>query len=145
MKEWFQGLTCEDGKAERCRLRGIVFWVLVVVFAASLLYGLKHARGEEVPLHVLEKDGVEIRLMGTPCVDQTSIGLIQPAYLPRFRAIDSVWPERDGTRKRYAGCWMALTSEEAGGEEVFLLVFEDRATGAVPKSEFRKMRGQSGA
>jgi hypothetical protein len=40
---------------------------------------------------------------------------------------------------------MDLTKEEAGGEESFLLVFEDQQHGVVPKSEFKKAKGQSGA
>lgn len=121
-----------------------LLWALAAGLAiAGVLYAAK-AHSVDIPLHVLEKGNVEIRLMGTPCVDPASIAQIRPIVLHRFRAIESVWPERDGSRKAYAGCWAELTAEEAG-EEVFLLVFSDGASGGIPKSEFKKVKGQSGA
>ena len=125
----------------------ILPWLLWALAAGLAIAGVLYAarvHSVEIPLHVLEKENVEIRLMGTPCVDAASIAQIRPLVLHRFRAIESVWPEKDGTSKAYAGCWAELTSEEAG-EEVFLLVFSDGASGGIPKSEFRKVKGQSGA
>jgi hypothetical protein len=101
------------------------------------------AYAEDIPLHVAETNGVEVRLMGTPCVDPVSLSLVKPQYLERLKAIQSTWPEKDGTRKAYAGCWLELTADESP-EPAFLLVFEDGTHGVVPKSEF-KVKGQSGA
>lgn len=99
----------------------------------------------DIPVHVLEKDGVQIRLMDKPCVDAKTLSQINPAQAHRFKAIESVWPERDGSRKKYAGCWVRLTKEEAKHhEDVFLLVFEDNTSGGVPASEFKKTKGQVG-
>jgi hypothetical protein len=118
-----------------------------IIFMLGLLTGCAQAAEPsttEIPVHTMEKDGVEINLMPGPCVDPVSISMIRPDARERFKAIKSVWPQRDGSRKAFAGCWTELTKEEVGAEEpAFLLVFEDRETGAVPKSEFR-LRGQSG-
>src|SRR5688572_20318091 len=122
-------------------------WMLWALIAGAVIAGVFYAsrlHAEEIPIHVAEANGVEVRLMGTPCVDPISISLVKPQYLPRLKAIQSTWPEKDGTRKAYAGCWLELTPEEAA-EPAFLLVFEDGTHGVVPKSEFKKMRGQSGA
>lgn len=119
-------------------------WYIWLALIVTAIWATS-AAAEEIPLHVLEKQGVEIRLMNTPCVDPVSLSLILPDKQARFKAIYSVWPERDGSKKVYAGCWTELSKEEAQAEEtVFLLVFEDMQTGAVPKSEFNKKSGQSG-
>lgn len=137
-KEWFEGLTCEDARAERCRLRKFVFFALGLV-ALGLLLVATRAYANDVPLHYLEQRGVEIRLMSGPCVDEVSIRLIRPDQVSRFRAIQSVWPERDGTRKTYAGCWAELTPAEARNVEGgFLVVFSDGESGFIPKSEFKR-------
>lgn len=121
------------------------FWAGVIFIVSVVLYAMP-VRAQDIPVHVLEKDGVEIRLMGTPCVDPKSIASINPAFLSRFKAIDSVWPEKDGSRKRYAGCWAEIKAGEYGAlEDTFVLVFEDNTSGAVPKSEFKKVKGQQGA
>lgn len=121
------------------------FWGVVVFAVGAFLYfAPKVVWAEDVPLHVLEKNGVEIRLMDTPCVDEISKGLVKPKYHSRLKAIQSVSPERDGSRKPYAGCWLEFTQEEYP-VPAFLLVFSDGQSGVVPKEEFRKVRGQSGA
>ena len=138
-------LTSYD-KDERSRLRSIVGWILAAsLIGGSLLYAVK-ANAEEIPLYVSEKQGVVVRLMPGPCVDAISISMINPLHVGRFKAIQSFWPQRDGTVKSHAGCWTELSKEEARTEEeVFLLVFDDRETGGVAKSEFNKPKGGSGA
>ena len=116
---------------------GVVSVVLLVVLATN-------AYGTDIPVQVLEKQGITIRLMNRPCVDAVSISLIQPQHLPRFKAIESVWPERDGSKKAYAGCWTLLTAQESGADECFLVVFSDMQSACIPTGEFRKMRGQVG-
>lgn len=142
-------LYLDWSKQDRARLRDIalkVYTVLGIACAAALLFVAIEARAVEIPVHVLEKDGVTVRLMGTPCVDPKSIAQINPAFLPQFKAIDSVWPEKDGSRKRYAGCWAEIKAGEYGAlEDTFVLVFEDNTSGMVSKSEFKKVRGQRGA
>jgi hypothetical protein len=138
-------LTSLD-KGERGRLREIIGAVLLAILVfGSLIYAGK-SWAEDVPLHVLEKEGVEIRLMDLPCTDSSSIVMIRVEHLARFKAIHSVWPERDGSRKAYAGCWAELSKDEVHAEEGgFLLVFSDGQSGFVPKSEFKKVKGQRGA
>lgn len=144
--EIYPEMTSKEAKEERQHLRVWVGRVLALVAVLILTAWATGAYAEEIPVHVLDKDGVEIRLMNKPCVDKVSISQINPAFLDRFKAIDSVWPEKDGTRKRYAGCWALLAKGEYGmPEDTFLLVFEDNTNGAVPKSEFSKKTGHYGA
>lgn len=114
------------------------FLIFTVIFATTSV-------AEEIPLHVLDKDGVVIRLMDKPCVDPVATGMILPQALHRFRAIESMWPEKDGSRKAWGGCWAELTPEETStGQASFLLVFGDGEHGVVAKEEFKKTRGQVG-
>lgn len=153
-KEWFEGrcadLTTDEAKEDRCVLRNrMIFWACVigVVVGGSLLYAVK-VWAEEIPVHVYEEQGLSMRLMPRPCTDVRSsmiVAMNLPQYADRFRAIDSVWPMQDGTRRNYAGCWAKFSAEEAGGTEVFVLVFEDGQHFVVPKDEFLRKRGQGGA
>jgi hypothetical protein len=131
-------------KQERMTLRERVgFWFGMACLV--VLVGIAtNAYAQDIPLHVLDKDGISISLMDRPCTDPVSIGRINPQHLPRFKAVRSVWPEKDGTRKEYAGCWATLTPEESGSVEGFLIVFSDGESGFIPKSEFKKTRGQVG-
>ena len=142
---WFHDLTTEESKEERATLAQRVIAVLGVLCLIVLVGVATNAYAEVIPLHVLEKDGVQIRLMDGPCVDARSIMMIRPDALPRFKAIHSTWPEKDGSRKDYAGCWASLTAQESGSEDGFLVIFSDGESGFVPKSEFKKVRGQVGA
>ena len=151
-KQWFQGQTSDDAKYERATLRQIVVAVYGAIGALCLAFLLlvsatwptKAIAEELIPVHVLDKDGVEISLMAAPCVDPVSLRLVRAEHHARLKALQSVWPERDGSRKAYIGCWMELSPEESGQEGgAFLVVFEDNEHGVVPKSEFKKVRGQS--
>jgi hypothetical protein len=157
MKDYFQGQLgawLVDGpvKDQRETLRDRVFnWfcagcgLLLLILALGGCSTVPPQPEQPIPLHVLEKDNVEIRLMDLPCVDEVSRSIILPAQIHRFKAIHSVWPEPDGSRKFYAGCWTELTAEEAGGEEAFLVVFSDGKHAGIAKSEFKKVQGASGA
>lgn len=142
-------LNTEESKRERATLAqrliavlGTLCLVLLVCIAAT--WPTK-AHAQAIPLHVLDKDGIEIRLMDLPCEDARSIMMIRPEALGRFKAVQSTWPEKDGSRKEFAGCWAELTAKESGGEEGFLVIFSDGESGFIPKSEFKKVRGQVGA
>jgi hypothetical protein len=147
MFEIIDEIRSNPHKADRMTLRERVVVALGVVCFFFLLFlavaWSTKAYAEEIPVHVLEQNGVVVRLMNTPCVDPVSIAQINPAFLHRFKAIDSMWPE-NGQIKRYAGCWVEMSKEETGAEEAFLLVFEDGAKGVVPKAEAVKKRGQTG-
>lgn len=135
-------------KEERASFREIASYIVgilcLVALGVAATWPTK-AHAQDIPLHVLDKDGVQVRLMDSPCVDARSIMMIRPEALPRFKAVQSTWPEKDGSRKDYGGCWAELTAQESGGEEGFLIVFSDGESGFVPKSEFKKVRGQVGA
>ncbi len=161
MKDYFQGqvgswLADDEVKQQRTTLRErVINWLcagcglllLILALGGCTTMQPPVAQVEEViPLHVLEKDGVVINLMGTPCVDRVSLDLVLPKHHSRLREIRSVWPERDGSRKAYAGCWMEVTKEEANNADGgFLVVFEDREHTVIEKSEFKRGKGQAGA
>jgi hypothetical protein len=142
-------LNTQASREERAtlaqRLIAVLGALCLVLLVCIAVTWPTNAHAQDIPLHVLDKDGVQIRLMDSPCVDARSIMMIRPDALPRFKAVQSVWPERDGSRKEYAGCWAALTAQESGSEEGFLVIFSDGESGFVPKSEFKKVRGQVGA
>lgn len=136
--------------------------VVGVVFVGGLLSGCaqapiappqpqsaSQAPAVEIPVHTFERDGVQARLMAGPCTDTRSAMVIVmglPQFAERFRALESTWPMQDGSRRAYAGCWAELAAEEAGAPvAVIVMVFSDGQAVAVPKSEFVKLRGQSGA
>lgn len=141
-------MTREDEKHVRCYFRRVAGIGLaaagLIVFLISVAVSTR-AHAEEIPLHVLEKDGIQIRLMNLPCVDPMSIMMVKPEVIGRFKGLQSSWPQQDGTLKEFQGCWADLTAQEAGGEESFLVVFSDGESGVIPKSEFKKVKGQSGA
>ena len=135
-------------KEERSAFRTIASYAIGLASLVALLVAVTwptKAGAQDVPLHVLDKEGIRIQLMGTPCVDPRSVMMIRPDALPRFKAVQSVWPQPDGSRKEFGGCWAALTAQESGSEEGFLVVFSDGESGFIPKSEFKKVRGQVGA
>jgi hypothetical protein len=128
---------------QRATIREWAGYFLGVVSILLLVALATNAYATDIPVQVLEKDGITIRLMNKPCVEPVSVSMIVPSMLGRFKAIESVWPEKDGTRKAYAGCWAHLTPPEAL-EEGYLVVFSDGQSGFIPKGEFKKMRGQVG-
>ena len=135
-------------KEERSAFRTIASYAIGLASLIALLVAVSwptKAHAQDVPLHVLDKEGIEIRLLDKPCVDARSVMMIRPDALPRFKAVQSVWPQQDGSRKEFGGCWAALTAQESGSEEGFLVVFSDGESGFIPKAEFKKVRGQSGA
>lgn len=147
-KEWDD---MEANEARRLTIMGRWFWVTVVIVAVTFLYFLPRMAGAQgsqvdIPVYVIDKDSVLIRLLDKPCVDKASLSQIAPEFHAKFRALDSVWPERDGSRKSYAGCWDELKKGEYGmTEDAFILVFSDGASGIIPKSEAAKKTGLRGA
>lgn len=143
-KEWFYGVVSGEHE-ERAPFRKLGFILFAALVLAILFSGKAFA---QAPLHVLERDGVTINLMAGPCIDLTSTAMIASSNLAgklaEFRAIDSTWLMKDGTRQDFAGCWLELTKEQTGGEEGFLVLFSDRTFDVVAKSEFRKAKGQTG-
>lgn len=140
-----QFLIQQQTKEERAKLVQRVLVTIGIICAIGLILVSTRAHATDIPLHVLDKDGIEIRLMDKPCVDPRSVLVIRPDALPRFKAVQSFWPTKDGSRKEFAGCWAELTAQESGSDEGFLVVFADGESGFIPKSEFRKVRGQVGA
>jgi hypothetical protein len=122
-----------------------------VIFMLGLLTSCAQAAEPpktEIPVHVFDRDGVQARLLSGPCVDGRSAMVIVmglPQFADRFRAIESTWPMQDGTRRAFGGCWAELSAAEAGAPvAVIIMVFEDGTAFALPKSDFVKLRGQSG-
>ena len=132
------------------RIPGITVlpWIFWIALSALAIWATK-ACAEEIPAHVLEKGGVVIRLMRTPCLDPRSQMMILsglPTHAHKFKAIDSEWPMQNGARQKFAGCWAEFKKGEIGNDEdVFIVVFEDGTGGAVAKSEFTKKPGDKGA
>lgn len=149
-KPYFQGRYVDDEhEMETCNRRRFVFWLsLILSFVIAGFIVSAHAG--EIPVHVMDKDGVTVRLMPGPCADGTSmmlvLQLVPPQFHDRFKAIDSEWPHKDGTKGNYPGCWAEFSAEESGQPEAgFFVAFSDGAHGFIPKSAFLKVRGQSGA
>src|SRR5262245_34385363 len=94
---------CPEAKEERAHLRVWVVRVLAQICLAGLAGWATRAYSVDIPLYVVERNGVEIRLMDTPCIDPVSLSMVKPDYHHRLKAIDSIWPQRDGTRKRFVG------------------------------------------
>ena len=151
MKDYLYRLAADylldaDVKAGRERLRHRLVLVFCILCLIALLVIATKAHATEVPLHVLDKDGITIRLMNTPCVDPISVAMIRPDMVKSFKAIQSTWPEKDGSKKDYAGCWLLLKAGESGADvDGFLVVFADGESGFIPVSEFKKVKGQVGA
>lgn len=140
-KEW------DDMEAKRITILGRWFFVTIVIAAVAFLYFLPRMASAQVdiPVYVIDKDSVVIRLLNKPCVDPISLSQISPEFHSKFRALDSTWPERDGSKKDYAGCWYEVKAGEYGmPEDAFVLVFSDGASGIVPKSDAMKKTGQRG-
>lgn len=131
----------------------VVFLIVLVLAVGMLLVPLRVV-AQEVPLYVHERPEVTVRLMPGPCVDGVSAMMIATApqqYRGDWRAIESNWLMRDGSRMDFAGCWLELSAEKAADlssgrllEAAFLLVFSDQTASAIPKREFLKRRGQMG-
>jgi len=147
--EIYPELTAQQAKEDRKHLRVWVGRVLVLLALAAWTIYVTKAYAEEIPVYVSEQQGIVVRLMAGPCVEPLSQQIVMsgpPQHVAKFKAIDSEWPMKDGTRKKFAGCWALLTAEEAGAmEDVFVLVFEDGMVGGVLKSEFLKKAGDTGA
>lgn len=143
----------EEARAERHWLTRIVIAVIVgLVIVGALASMLARAEATEtvpIPVYVYEQDGTTIRLMPGPCVDAVSKVTIMrgaPQHLERFKAIESVWPMKDGTKRAFAGCWAELAAGEIGipedkagrDERVLLLLFADGQGFAMKKRDFQK-------
>lgn len=97
----------------------------------------------DIPLHILDKPEVTMRLMDKPCVDPVAqmLSMQLPAELhPKLRAIESTWLMRDGSRREFAGCWVEVSKELAGVDGYFV-AFSDQTYGVVPKTDFLKTKG----
>lgn len=116
------------------KLPKYVFWIAVIFCWPSMLL----AADPVAPLHVHERDEVTVKLMPGPCVDPTTVMLIamnvSPELQAKFRAIESNWLMRDGSRRDYAGCWL-----ETGDD--FLLIFSDATGTRISKARFNRRKG----
>ena len=119
-KEWFQGLTCEDSKAERCWLRSKVFWALAVALAVIAFYVAKSHAGT---IYLADQEGVQIALTDEKCA------LAEVKNL-RFRA---TWSERGQT---FEGCWAMHQ-----GAGLILAYFADKTVVIFPPQIFTPTRG----
>lgn len=122
--------------------------IYLIGFTAACLAYAVTVHAEEIPLHVHEQPGdFVIRLMPGKCADPTSALLIAtnipPQFHERAKAIDSSWRVQQGGFRPFPGCWVELKKEEVG-EDVFFLAFSDGKAAFVPKSEFLKVKGQTG-
>ncbi len=140
-------LASPQAKAERERLRswwGVVLAIIAgALIAAGVVYSHK-LNAEEIPVHVFEQDGTTIRLMRGPCVEPMIVVFVAqaaPQYAERFKAIESVWPYRDGSVKRHAGFWMEMSTEETRGGAAFVMLFDDGQRIVVDKAEFLRGKG----
>lgn len=93
----------------------------------------------EVPLHVIEADTAIVHLMGTPCVDENSLKIIN-AHAPadtrgKWKHVASTWRNKEGVWEDFAGCWYDLAADTV------YLIFSDGANGPISKSEFKKTKG----
>jgi hypothetical protein len=100
------------------------------------------AQNKLIPLHVLENESITVHLMPSPCADPFARRVIRAEKLSQFRAIESNWRMRDGSRQDFAGCWVEEKTET--GEDAFFLLFNDGEHFLVLKSEFNRRRGQTG-
>ena len=123
-----------------CKIPKYARWIALLFTWPTLLFAVT------IPLHVLEKDEVTMRLMGTPCVDPVSarIGLnLPPELYGKLQAIESTWLMKDGTRKDFPGCWVEVDAKLAG-EDGYFVIFSDGTYGVVPKAYFLKTKGSVG-
>lgn len=142
-------LTSEEAREARESLRDrILVWAgaicLFVLFLLAVTYPL-NAHSEEIPVYVIEQDGVRLRLLNTPCSDGVStmmaIQLSPPPFHPRWKASESDWRMQDGSWKTFGGCWLELEKEEAGTpDNVLFFVFADGAYGQALKRDVLKKK-----
>lgn len=101
-----------------------------------------------IPVHVVDQDGVKMRMLPTPCTDAMSLAMVEqtpPEYRSRWKATSSDWKMRDGSWQTFAGFWIELSKEEAGAPDaVLFFVFSDGQHGNALKGELLKPKG-SGA
>lgn len=116
-----------------------LFFAAVIILCMPW-QAFSQAKVEEIPLHVHEGQAVKVRLFGSACVDPVSRAMarrgLPPSEVSKLRALASNWLMPDGSRQDFPGCWLEL------GTEAFLVIFSDSTYDVVPRSEFRKMRGQ---
>jgi hypothetical protein len=118
--------------------RYVVILALLFCFPSMVL--------AQVPLHVLERPEVRMRLMDAPCSDPKSamIAMNLPAELhPKLKAIESSWLMKDGSWQEFAGCWVEV-SKEMAGVDGFFVVFSDGGYGVAPRADFKKTKGTVG-
>jgi len=122
--------------------------LLIALLLISFAGGLQAA-----PVHVMERDGLVIKLMSEPCSDPVSSVMIamapQEVQRGEWKAIESVWPMRDGSKQTFAGCWREVSKELAfaitNGKErevSFLMVFADQQGMLMTKKQFLRKKGQ---
>lgn len=126
------------------------FWLTVVAVVALFLYfAPRVAWGQDIQVHVVEQQGVKMRLLSTPCADPLSLSIVAtapPQWADRWKAISSDWLQKDGTWGAYAGCWLLVSKDEVGTpDDVFVLVFSDGAVAQVFRAELLKKPGDKGA
>lgn len=124
------------------------FWKLAFLafcFLCGLglfLSAIKAVGAEPITVYSAEVEGVRLRLLDSPCTDNTSLMLISTApesLRSGWKASSSDWRMQDGSWKRFDGCWLLVPAAVAGApDDVFVLVFSDGATGQVLKGDLLK-------
>jgi hypothetical protein len=143
-KEWFSGRGVDEEPKRDLGFREFLILAAVAVILGMLAGCAAVSPQQEIPTHVYQDESKTIRLMPGPCVHpgvKGFIGAATPELAERFRAIESTWSVRDGTRKAFAGCWIEFTADEVG-YEAFGLLFEDGERYLVNKAEFLAGKGQ---
>lgn len=145
--EWAEGsgfhLFHDDGERHRrCYWRRVA---IVLAIAIGLVLFPFLVQAQAIPIYVVERDGLSLRFLSSPCTDASSLILISgapPQFRQGWRAISSDWRMRDGSTRLFDGCWLEIKKEQLGTEDdVILLVFSDGMTGEVLKKDLLRNPG----
>lgn len=146
---WFHDQTTEEGRAERRSIRQWAFLAFCAICGLALLLlaiggCASKAYADPVTVYSSELDGVRLRLLDSPCTDNTSLMLIStapPTLRSGWKASSSDWRMPNGQWETFAGCWLLVPKDVAGApDDVFVLVFADGATGQVLKRDLLKKK-----
>lgn len=147
-KEWFEGRNTEDTDST---ILPLPFWILLIL-AAFALGGCSTAGVQErqpdvvIPVHVVEQDGMKLRMLPTPCEDARSkvmAAQMSPLeYHDKWKATSSDWRMRDGSWQTFAGCWLEVDKDVLSTpDNVFFFTFSDGQSGNALKGELLKPKG----
>lgn len=150
-QEWLDSLR-EEGKRERQRLREIVGGILGAVALALLILlstgcaTVPAPTPVVVPVHIVDTEGVKMRMLPTPCADPVSMSLAKQMspveYHARWRATSSDWKMRDGSWQEFAGCWLEVEKEVINAPDaVLFFTFSDGTSGQMLKGQLLNPRG----